>query len=358
MFSLLVFVAILSILIVVHEFGHFIAARRVGVKVEKFSLGFGPKLWGITKNDTTYQICAIPLGGYIKMAGESRENFKGESFEYMAQKPKNRAKIVVAGATLNYILGLICLCVALTLGMPDSSPTVGEVIKGYPAEIAGIMPNDKILSIDGKEVNFWVEVVTRIHDKKSAKIDVAILRDAEVINLSLGTKMEVFDTPDGKSEITVIGIKQGEVKYSVLKAASVAARDYFNLTILNYKIIGMMLTGKMSFRQSMAGPFMIYAITAHAAKKGLGYLMYILSMLNLSLAIFNLLPFPLLDGGHIALIAIEKIRGRRLNKKVEESIERVGFGLIITLAVFVMCNDIVNLGIWDNVVKWVGSIKH
>ncbi|PIQ88895.1 MAG: RIP metalloprotease RseP [Candidatus Omnitrophica bacterium CG11_big_fil_rev_8_21_14_0_20_42_13] len=353
MFYSLIPIIILSILIVAHEFGHFIVARRVGVRVETFSLGFGPKLCAIKRGDTTYQICLIPLGGYIKMAGDSREEYAGKKYEYLAKKPEDRAKIVVSGALLNYLLGFFCFAAALIFSFTDYTASVGEVLSGYPAESAGILPGDRIVSIDGKNIYFWAEMLDIIYDKDGQPADIKLLRGNMPLSLKVPTKIKEFDTEKGKIGISLIGIKPGQKSYNNKYGFFAAAKEYWGLTLYTYKMFGSIITGKKSFKQSVAGPIGIFTITKDKAKRGLGELLFVVALLNLSLGIFNLLPFPVLDGGHVLFLCIEKIRGRPLKRKIEESFERVGFSLLILLAVFVTYNDIINFGLWDKLSHWL-----
>lgn len=357
MFNFLVPLIILSTLIIVHEFGHFIVARRIGVRVKKFSLGFGPKLFSIKRGDTLYQLCAIPLGGYIKMAGDEYGEYKGAKDEYLAQKPKDRAKIIFAGAGLNYLLGFVFFSFALFLGIPDSTTRVGEVVPGYPAFLAGILPKDKIIAVDGKKVEFWIEMVGFIHEKKGAKVSITLSRADELIKLEMPTKLEAIETTGGRHEISLIGIKQGRLKYRLKDAFVVGLKDYLKTTIFYYKTLGLMFSGKISFKRSVAGPIGIYYITTGAATAGLGPLLYVLAILSLSLSVINLLPFPVLDGGHLAFIVLEKIRGKALNRNAEELITQVGMSLLIALALFTIYNDMVNFSILDNFVNLIKVFK-
>ncbi|MFQ5680541.1 MAG: RIP metalloprotease [Candidatus Omnitrophota bacterium] len=352
MFSLIVFVVILSALIFIHELGHFIAARRVGVRVERFSLGFGPRLWGIKRGDTIYQISAIPLGGYIKMAGDNPDECRGKKYEYLSQPPKNKAQVILAGSAMNYILGMVCFCPALTLGIPDSSSLVGEVMAGYPAQAAGVRTGDKIVSVDGKDVKHWVELLQLIHDKRGQAVDISILRNDQRLNMRLKTKIEKIATPQGEREISLIGIKQAQKRYPAYRAFTQGVGEYIVATGRYYQVLGMMAVGKVSLRRSVAGPIGIFYITSGAASIGLGMLLYVLAMLNLGLSVFNLLPFPVLDGGHFALISLEQVRGKRISRRSEVIIERLGIIALIALSLFVTYNDVINFGIWSKIKEW------
>ncbi|MFC1755142.1 RIP metalloprotease RseP, partial [Thermoproteota archaeon] len=158
----IIFITILSILIFVHEMGHFLMARRQGIRVEKFSLGFGPQLFGFVRWGTNFKICLIPFGGYVKMAGDSRQECKGESWEYFSKSPGQRAKVVFCGPLFNYILAILFLWVVYCVGYPQLSPVIGEVIDGKPAQEVGIKVDDRIIEINGKKIKYWEDVLVNI----------------------------------------------------------------------------------------------------------------------------------------------------------------------------------------------------
>ncbi|HDZ77158.1 MAG TPA: RIP metalloprotease RseP [Candidatus Omnitrophica bacterium] len=354
--SFLIFIVCISILIFIHELGHFIAARRAGVTVEVFSLGFGPKLLTRKKGDTIYQLCAIPLGGYIKMAGDSRKECTGKSNEYLSSSCGHRASIVVSGGILNYLLGFICFSVALVFGIPDYSSTVGTLLEGYPAQEAGLLPGDKIVSIDDKKISLWGELITNIQDKNGQSVDIDLIRAGELLELRVSTRLEEIDTVRGKVEISFIGIGPGYLKYGIKDAVVVGAREYLKFTAFYYRALGDMLTGKISLKKSATGLIGIYKITTNAASMGMGPLLNVLAIINLALAIFNLLPFPILDGGHLLLIGIEKIRGKPISIKIEDALNKLGITLLIFLLVFVTINDFVRFGLWDGMVVFFKAL--
>ena len=165
--SLIAVIIVFSILILSHELGHFLMAKKMGVKVEVFSLGLGPKLWSIKKGETEYAISAIPFGGYVKMAGEEPgEALKGEEWEFYSKPIDKRFNIVVAGSVINYILGFVLFCMVFMAGAPVPTSRIGRVLEGYPAEKVGLKENDKIIEIDGRKIKYWEEVLNIIHKKK------------------------------------------------------------------------------------------------------------------------------------------------------------------------------------------------
>jgi len=354
----LISIFVLSFLIVVHEFGHFIMARKTGVKVEKFSLGFGNKLFSFKKRDTEYQICAIPLGGYVKLAGDNQEEFSGKPDEYLSKSIFQRAKIVFSGPILNYILAFLLFWLVFFLGFPHLSTKVGEVIKDFPAERAQILVGDIITRVDGKEVKTFGELQEIIY-KKEGVAKLTILRGNSQIEIVAGIqRKEIQDLLGKKRMVGVIGIRPAEdfvfLRYGFLESFFLSTKTLFRFTNITFKAIGNIITGSLSIRESITGPLGIFYITTKAAKYGITSVLHLMAVLNLSLAIFNILPFPLLDGGHLLFLGIEKIRKRRISLKTEEMINRAGLTLIIFLAIFVLYNDLVKFGVWE---RFLGFFK-
>ncbi len=194
MIATLVFLLILSLLIIVHEFGHFIAARRAGVRVEKFSLGFGPQLFKKTVGDTEYSLSLIPLGGYVKMAGDNLAECLGNSDEYFSKSPGKRFKIIFSGPLLNYILGFLFFWVILFVGYPTLTTKVGGLIDGYGAQVAGIQVADKIIAIDGQKVDTWEDLQYQIQKNKTKdSVGLSLIRDDKKMEFNVAIKSKVLD---------------------------------------------------------------------------------------------------------------------------------------------------------------------
>ena len=346
MISFVVFLFILGILIIAHEFGHFIVAKRLKVKVEKFSLGFGPQIFSKKKHDTQYCINAIPLGGYVKLAGDNLEEYKGSSDEYLSKTPKQRAAIIFFGPLLNYILGFLFFWLIFFLGYPTLTSKVGGLIDGLGAKDAGIQVGDKIIAVDGKKVEFWEELQKIIQSKKTgAVVRLSILRDNKEYPIDVKIKEKELDTPLGqKRSVGLIGITPQDeiviVKHGIIKSFILGINKTVELTIMTYKALWRIITGRLALRESVTGPLGIFYITSQAARLGVIAVLQLIAILSVSLAIFNLLPLPILDGGHILLLAIEKIRGKAISLKTERIITRIGLTLIISLAIIVTYNDL------------------
>ena len=356
MIVFLIFIAILSVMILVHEYGHFAQARRLGIRVEKFSLGFGPKLFSFRRGFTEYSLCLFAFGGYVKMAGDSWEECKGESFEFLSRKPSDRAKVIFAGPLLNYALAFLCFWLVNIIGYPNLTTKVGEVMEGYPARSAGILKDDVIVAVDGTAVKYWPELQQIIYKKKTSDAELEILRGDSRLKLYVGLRQETVKNILGKQEkISLIGIRpQGETvlaRYGILKSLDLAARHLWNLTALTYMALGRMLTGGVSFKESVTGPLGMFYITSQAVSVGVSAVLHLMAVLSASLCIFNLLPLPILDGGHIFFLGLEKLRGNHLSLKVEEMINKAGLALIITLALFVFLNDWIRFGVGQKLVE-------
>ncbi len=355
MLSLISFIFVLSVLVIVHEFGHFIVAKKTGVKVEKFSIGFGKELFGITKDETRYSISLIPLGGYVKLKGETEiDESKKDSSEYLSRSVGERLRIIFAGPLLNYILAFFIFSFVFIIGSPALTSKIGKVLPGYPGELSGLKNGDRILKINGKSIKYWDDVTGIIHTNKSGKMLLTIDRSGNMINVEVLPKSEDMPTIYGsKRKVGIVGILPDEeivmVKYNIPVSFYMGGKKLISLTYMTVRALWATVVGAIPFKDSVAGPIAIFNITGQAAKLGFVYLLQLMGILSMSLAIFNLLPIPVLDGGHILFLFIEKLRGKPVSIKVQENITQVGFGLLILLMVFVSYNDLAKSGIFNKV---------
>ncbi|MBP7056820.1 MAG: RIP metalloprotease RseP [Candidatus Omnitrophica bacterium] len=355
MLSLIAFLAVLSVLVLVHEFGHFIAAKKVGVRVEKFSFGFGPKIIGIKRGDTEYLISLIPLGGYVKMAGDDpSEELKHKPWEFLSRSVFDRFNIIFAGPALNYLLAFIVFSIIFMFGSPTMTAEVGGLIKDYPAEKGGVLVGDKIQAVDDVPVKYWEDMTAMIHKHGKDKIKLSIDRGGKEFQLELEPVIrETKDIFGRQSRIALVGISPSQsienVRYGFAESLWMGARKLVQLTAITYKALWSMVIGQLSVKESMTGPIGIFMITGQAAKMGFIYILHLMGILSASLAIFNLLPLPILDGGHIIFLALEKLRGKPLSLKAQEAVANVGITFLILLTVFIFYNDIMKFGIADKV---------
>ena len=355
----LVFVIVLSVLVIVHEYGHLATAKALGVRVERFAFGFGPKLFSFMRKGTEYAVCLIPLGGYVKMAGDERAECKGAREEFFSKPIGHRALIVLSGPIVNYVFAFLCFCIVFMIGYPTLGANVGEVVKGYPAEEAGLQAGDKIISIDALSVDSWEGVQGYISQSKKAQFTFLVERSNVSKTIVLNSLQENMENVFGqKIQTRVVGIKPKEdiilLKYGFFESVGKAGKKLVNITTTTYKALYLMITGAMSTKDGMTGPIGIFFIIKKAAELGFSYVLYIMAVISASLAIFNLLPLPVLDGGHLLFFGIEKLRGKPLSPKADEVIYKIGFSLIICLALFVFYSDFVRYGIFDKIMHFRG----
>ena len=354
MLSTLAFIFVLGVLVLVHECGHFIVAKLLRVRVEVFSIGFGKKLFGIKRGDTEYCISLVPLGGYIKLSGDNPEEKRdGKSWEFLSKTPSERAAIVAAGPAFNYFAAFLLFSLVFFLGVPNLTAKIGELKDNYPAQMAGIQVGDRVLSVDGKKVEFWEELSATIYEKnKEEKISLKIQRQDKVFDLSLVPKVETTKNIFGDDiKIGLIGIMPAQetkiVRFGLIASVQKGAQRIITITKMTYFSLYRMAIGKMSMRESLAGPVVIFKITGQAARLGFIYLLQIMATLSVSLAIINLFPIPVLDGGHLLFLLYEKIRGKSASMKTQEIATRIGLSMLIVLMVFVFYNDLVRIGAFE-----------
>ena len=332
-----------GLVIFFHELGHLIAAKRMGVKVEKFSLGFGPEWLGFTKGGTRYVVSLIPVGGYVKMAGEHPgEKRKGTPDEFLSQKWWRRILIVASGPAMNFILAIVIFSLmAFFVGImiPHYESTkVGSVIPEMPAEKAGVLEEDKIISIDGKEVSNWKEMAEIIHSKHGEEISIKILRGKEEIFLKVTPQ---YDEVRGVGLIG-IGPAWHTRKYNFVSSLFAGFEQTAFLIVLTLKYIWLMLLGAV--KPAVAGPVGIAQMVAQVARTGIYQLLSLVAVISAEIGLFNLFPIPLLDGGHAMFYLAEGITGKPLDENKMRIAQAIVAAIIVFLLVLVTYQDILRLG--------------
>ncbi|MFH1782240.1 MAG: RIP metalloprotease RseP, partial [Candidatus Omnitrophota bacterium] len=308
-----------------------------------------------TKGGTRYVISLIPLGGYVKLQGENEtEGIKGEPSEYLSKSVGERSRIIFAGPMLNYILAFLIFSFVFIIGSPTLTTTVGKVLDDYPGKRAGLEEGDKILSINDEEVLYWDDITRIIHTTKEYELVLKIEREGIPLTLKVVPKDEEITTLFGsKKKVGLIGIAPSEdvifVKYNIPTSFYMGGKKLIDLSYMTVRALWASATGAIPFKESITGPVGIFYITGQAARMGIVYLLQLMALLSMSLAIFNLLPLPILDGGHLLFLLIEKIRKKPVSYKVQENIQQAGFVLLITLMLFVFYNDFVKFGIFDKI---------
>lgn len=346
--NILLFILILSIIVAIHEFGHFIFAKIMGVYVYEYSIGMGPKLWSHKpkKSETEYSIRAIPLGGFCSLAGEDTESDDKEKVpknkRLQAKKPWQRFLIMFMGPGANFILALVVLLfTSFVWGSRTYEPIISSVVKDTPAAIAGIEKGDKVLYIGKHKINTMDDVTLylTLSDKtKKTKIKVE-KKDGSIETYNIIPKKTKIDKKT--TYVFGIGLKSEKTRgfFNAIKYTFVKMGALFRQMFVT---IGALFTGKVGV-SDLSGPVGIYSIVGEYAKSGVSDLLFLMAYLSINVGFLNLLPIPAFDGGHILFILIEIVRRKPVKPEVENMIHTVGLFLLMALMVYVTINDIIRL---------------
>lgn len=428
------FIFVLGVMIFIHELGHYLMAKYLGIRVEVFSLGFGPRILGFRKGNTDYRISILPLGGYVKMAGENYdENLTGSPEEFLSRPKMHRFAVALAGPVMNLGLAVLLLAVNFMIGIQvpvyrSQPPIIENVAEGSPADQAGLQPDDRILSVDGEQTPTWEKLELTVGMRPNQELTLQVERKGEILRRTLTSEelgasgigtigvspavtnvvtsvesnspaeqagLEAGDeivqvrsggktAEDLAGVLSLISSSQGEAitfkirrqessfektivpvemdgtvrigigiaqarnsefkleRYGLLAALQKSVQRNYEMTLLIFDVVGKLITGKTSLKV-MSGPIEIARFSGQAAAGGLVQLMAIMALISLNLGIFNLLPIPILDGGVIALLAVEGAMGRDISMRAKERIFQVGFIFLILLMGIVIINDIAKI---------------
>ena len=437
MTTTLAFLFVLGVLIFVHELGHFLAARRHGVRVLTFSLGFGPKILKVTRGDTEYCVSAIPLGGYVKMAGENPEDPRsGQPDEFLSKTKWQRLQIFVAGPAMNIILAVVVLAFVLAQGAEvfvylDQPPVVGAVLPDSPAAKAGVQRDDRIVTVAGSDVGTWEDLLLAIGTRPGRDVPLTLLRNgrtvaatvrpvrqgqyeignigvlpdinpvvdsviggdvAEQAGFEAGDvvlaingerivtatqfrqatarhgerelrftirrgdgQLELTATPKDRGDGARLGLYIGDATKSFkpgpLEAVRLSVDRNVEMSGLLFRILGGLFTGETSVRD-FQGPVGIARLSGQSAQEGFISLLSLMAMLSLQLGIINLMPVPILDGGHILIMALEGIARRDFSMQVKEKMLLAGFVVLMMLMVTVIYNDLMRISWIERLMPW------
>ncbi|MFA6279180.1 MAG: RIP metalloprotease RseP [Bdellovibrionales bacterium] len=358
--TIIPFLIVLSVVVFVHEFGHFWVARRCGVKIETFSIGFGPEIFGWNdKRGTHWRVAWLPLGGYVKMFGDADPSSFGTSegaaqmtdvdkkIAFFSQPVRKRFAIVAAGPASNYLFAVVVLAgLFLVNGQPYTATTVASVVEGSVAATAGLLPKDKVLSIDGSAMNSFEDIRRTVSLNAGTPMRIVFERD--------GKTMDVTATPEVLTTIDRLGMehKQGRLgivstenafrKLGPIAAIRESGVEIWNITAGTLQGVGQMIIGVRG-AEELGGPLRIAEMSGKVAKDGIFALFWFIVVISVNLGLINLFPIPLLDGGHLMFYGIEALRGRPLSDRVQEYGARLGAGLVLSLMLFATWNDLVHL---------------
>jgi regulator of sigma E protease len=346
------------VLVFVHELGHYLIARLNGVRVEIFSIGFGPELFGVTdRAGTRWKFSAIPLGGYVKMFGDAgAASQPGANLEAMSATERavsfhhkrvgQRAAIVAAGPAANFLFAILALAVLFpTSGHPFPPALVGEVVPGSPAEAAGILPGDRILAVDGVPISRFAELSLAVRNGQGRPLTLEVGRDGATLAVEATPEREMVAGPDGTPvEVQRIGIGADAGPYGIGASLELAVTETWALSWGTLEALSEMLVGARG-TEDLGGPLRIAKMSGDVAQIGAVALLWFMAILSINLGLINLFPVPLLDGGHLLFYAIETVRGRPLGERAQEYGFRIGLALVLTLMLFATWNDLVSLQI-------------
>ena len=353
MYNVISAIIVLGVLIFVHEFGHFLIAKLCGVRVLVFSLGFGPKVFGVRKGETDYILSAIPLGGYVKMLGEGKDGDDAElsaeerPFSYAAKKPSQRLAIVFAGPFTNIIFAALLFAVVYIYGVPLLNSRIGEVKPDFPAFSVGIQAGDKVSAVNGKTIHSWDELATTIKKSRGEALTIKVKRGEVTKNFVVKPRKIETKNVFGETVVTyVIGITAaGEtdiLKYPPGRALLQGAKETWS--IIKLTLVGFLkLIERVIPAKTLGGPIMIAQMAGQQAKAGLLNLLYFMGIISINLGILNLFPIPILDGGHIVFILIEMVMGKPVSMKKMEIAQQIGLFILISLMIYVFYNDLTRI---------------
>ena len=350
------FLVVLTVLVFVHEWGHYWVARRCGVRVEVFSIGFGPELFGFNdRAGTRWKFSVVPLGGYVKFFGDANaasapspemRDLPSEDADKSFQHKSlgRRAAIVAAGPAANFLFAVVALWLLfLFSGHPFPPPVVGAVSPGSAAERAGIMPGDAIVGIDDAPVFRFADLALKVRYSDGQPLTLELDRDGEHLTVTATPDLMASADESGDSmPLYRLGVAANSGPYGILRSAVFAVEETAALTWMTLSAVAEIIVGERS-AEELGGPLRIAQISGDVAQIGFVALVWFMAILSINLGLINLFPIPMLDGGHLLFYGVEAIRGRPLGERAQEYGFRIGLALVLTLMLLATWNDLVQL---------------
>lgn len=358
--NLLSFILIISFIVFIHEFGHFIVARFCGVKIEIFAIGFGRELFGFNdKKGTRWKFCAIPLGGYVKMYGdknaastpdfEASQNFTDEQKKqsFIFKNVYQRIAIVAAGPLANFILAIAIFTILFRInGLNSVLPIIDEVLPQSAAFESGLQKNDKILAINNKKINDFAVMQQIVAASADKELEFEILRNSEVIKVKITPKHHENENIFGeKQKIGLLGVSSKEIShqdFNIFQAFYQANLETYNISISILGAVKDLITGQRNIKE-LGGPIKIAKYSGKTVSLGLNVVLWFSALISINLGVMNLIPLPVLDGGHLLFYTFEAIFKKPLPQKFQQYAFQFGFAIILSLMVLTTYNDILGL---------------
>lgn len=344
--TIIVFVAILSLLVLIHEFGHFLVAKKSGIKVEEFGFGLPPRIWGKKIGETLYSVNLLPIGGFVKLFGEDEEQTTNSHRSFTNKPLLIRMLVVIAGVASNFLLSVLLLTIALTIGVHvwTNQVNITQVTSDSPAMQAGLIKEDIVYSIDGKNVTASTEFISYVNGHKGQPISLDVLRGKNTINIAVTPRES---PPPGEGPLGIAVSNFAIRSYPVWIAPIEGIREAWQITTLTLSSLSQLavraLTTGSVPGDAIAGPVGIANLTGQAVNVGFAAVVYFAAILSLNLAIVNILPFPALDGGRFAFLILEGILRRKVAVRIEKYIHAAGLVILISLILIITANDISRL---------------
>ena len=341
--SAVYFVVVLGALIVVHEFGHFIVAKKSGVRVERFSIGFGPPLWRKQWRDTEYQVALVPLGGYVKMHGEQPDEAVSDSQgSFLHQSVWKRIPIVAAGPGFNLLFAIVLLAFIHLVGMPvgvETSVRLGKIFEGSAAAQAGLQTGDTVVALDGKPIERVDELRSQIIASNGRVLQMQVNRTGQMLTVPLTPRK---DTESGEWRIGVELRGEGRrlQRSAPLTALGQGFAQTWQITKLTVEGFGKLISGAIPLKDGLSGPLGIAREIGRQAEQGWRSVVFFAALISVNLGILNLLPIPVLDGGHLLFFVIEVIQGKPVSIRAREVAQRAGLLVLAALILLALSNDV------------------